>query len=322
MSIALSRLVLLCSFAVALGAGAAHASPAAPKVPAALEAGPDDRGRSSYCFFLRYLADLLLLFPEWDPNDFDTPPAQLGPYAVEETRRTYRRSIDGCPLDVTVFRPAGVDGPRPAFVWVLGSNVQPYYHQSLHETLASWGYVVVVPDTRPLTIIPDAYYHARNAGNARVAIELARRGFLGAEVDPGRIAVGGYSIGASMATFVAARDPEVRGTVLWAPTDAPFWGGLEPEQLWPQVLTPVHFLLGELDPIAPPEEFPASLQAALVNAPVTVELIEGGTHLYFMQPTGADSPLDPVTDLTRFEQQAIAIEATRVWLDALFGIVR
>lgn len=57
--------------------------------------------------------------------------------------------------------------------------MQYHYQQSLHETLASDGYVVIVPDTRPLTFIPDPAYHSRNAANTLLAIELAIRGRLG-----------------------------------------------------------------------------------------------------------------------------------------------
>ena len=42
--------------------------------------------------------------------------------------------------------------------------------------------------------------------------------------------------------------------------------------------------------------------------------------LYFQQPTGADSPTDPVSEFTRFEQQGMAIERTRLYLDEVLNI--
>ena len=78
-------------------------------------------------------------------------------------------------------------------------------------------------------------------------------------------------------------------------------------------------LLGELDNLAPVDGFPADLEAALVNSDTRTTVIESGTHLYFMQPTGADGPGDPRTDLTRFEQQGIAIELTLNWLDEVLA---
>lgn len=290
-----------------------------PEIAPARGTRASDLSSRGYCVFLRSFGDKLLVFPEWDPNLFDEPPATVGPYPVSERLISFRSGGDGCPLDITVFEPVGLPEPKPALVWVLGSNVQPYFHQSLHETLASWGYVVIVPDTRPLTYVPDRYYHARNTANASFAIDKALRGRLGTRVDPDRIAAGGYSIGGTMASFLAAVDPRVKGQVFWAPTASPFWLGLQPEDLWPEILAPAYFLVGELDPIAPPDGFPSLLSAKMVKAWSEIDVISGGTHLYFMQPTGADSPQDPETDLTRFEQQGIAIEATRAWLDSLFG---
>lgn len=131
--------------------------------------------------------------------------------------------------------------------------------------------------------------------------------------------MGGYSVGGAIATFVAALSPNVSGSVLWAPTASPRWQGVDPELLWPQVVSPTRLLLGELDTLAPPDGFPADLEDALANSPTERQVILGGTHLFFQQPTGADSLADPPTDLTRFEQQAIAIDATRRWLHALIG---
>jgi dienelactone hydrolase len=204
---------------------------------------------------------------------------------------------------------------------VLGSNVQPYYHQSLHETLASWGYAVIVPDARPLTFT-DFQYHRRNVDLAKQALDLALAGDLNVSVDTDRIGFGGYSIGGTMAVFAAAEDPRIDTVVLWAPTGSPFWTGVTPGALYPQVTQPVYFLLAELDNVEPPTGFPAELDAALINAETTTYIIPQGLHLYFQQPTGADSPTDPESDLTRFEQQGIAIERTQDWLDTQFGITR
>lgn len=151
-------------------------------------------------------------------------------------------------------------------------------------------------------------------------MELAARGNLaGLNVDPYRIAAGGYSIGGTMATFLAAITDRVRTLVLWAPTSAPFWSGVEPEQLWPRVSASALLLLGELDSLAPPEGFPVALRAAMENAPSWSYVIPGGTHLFFQQPSGADSIIDPETDLTRFEQQGIAIWLTKLFLDSQLG---
>ncbi len=261
------------------------------------------------------------IFPIWPANFFAEPPAELGPLAVTEYRINVADGADGQPAGITVFAPEGATEALPALVWVLGSNVQAYYQQSLHETMASWGYAVIVPDGRPLTLT-DFQYHRRNVDLARQAIDLALDGGLDVPVDPDRIGIGGYSIGGTMATFVAAEDSRVDALALWAPSDAPFWTGINPEPLWPQVTAPAFMLLAEFDTVAPPDGFPSVLREKLSGAAVSEYVIPEGLHLYFQQPTGADSGLDPETTITRFEQQGIAIERTRAYLDEQFRIVR
>jgi dienelactone hydrolase len=259
------------------------------------------------------------IFPIWDPNDFDESPADLGPYDVEEYRVDVEEGADGSPAGITMFRPIGPEEALPAFMWVMGSNVQSYYHQSLHETLAIWGYAVIVPDGRLLTFT-DFQYHRRTVDLAKQAIELAVDGELGVEIDETRIGAGGYSIGGTMAAFTAAEEPRIGALVHWAPTDSPFWTGVDPLELLSQVTAPSLFLVGELDPIAPPTGWPAEMQALMPGSQPTVFVIDGGTHLFFQQPTGADSIADPETNLTRFEQQGIAIEQTKLYLDTTLDV--
>ncbi len=254
------------------------------------------------------------IFPVWPANFFDTPPAELGSFSVNSSRVDQPNGADGAPFGISVFAPEGATEPLPAFIWVLGSNARDYYHQSLHETLASWGYVVIVPDTRPLTFT-DFQYHRRNMDLARQALAMARAGDLGVAVDPDRIGIGGYSIGGTMAAMVAAEEPALGAIVVWAPTGAPFWTGANPDQLLPAVSAPALFLLAEFDHVEPPSGFPQVMQAQMSQSAITEIVIPQGLHLYFQQPTGADSPTDPMSELTRFEQQGIAIDATRDFLD-------
>ena len=259
-----------------------------------------------------------LIFPIWDPLYFDEPPAELGPYAWEEYRVDVPEGADGEPTAITVFEPLleAPAPPAPAMFWVLGSNVQAYYHQSLHETLASWGYVVVVSDGRPLTFSASRY-HRNTVDLVKQAMELALDGELTATVavDPERLAVGGYSIGGPMALFTAAEVPNVAAAALWAPTGSPFWNGVRPQQLYPLVTQDVLFLLGELDLGAPPEGgFPEQLTNWLTAARVEKVVIDGATHTQFQQPIAEDS-VESEAGLSRFEQQGISIRETRRFLD-------
>lgn len=253
------------------------------------------------------------IFPIWPPNFFDESPAEVGLFGVAERRIEVPDGADGEPTGITLFSPQNAVGARPTFVWVTGSNVQAYYQQSLHETLASWGYVVIVPDSRPLTFT-DFNYHRRNVDLAKQAIQKAIDGELDVIVDTERLAVGGYSIGGTMAAFVAAEEPRVDAIVFWAPTRAPFWTGLDPDELFPLVTQPAYYLLAELDNIEPPDGFPVEMKAKMSQSEATTYVIPQGLHLYFQQPTGADLA-NPESELTRLEQQEIAIERTRAWLD-------
>lgn len=261
------------------------------------------------------------IFPVWPANYFDEPPTDQGPFSVREYEVAVADGADGEPQTITVFAPENATAPLPAFFWIVGSNVQPYYHQSLHETLASWGYAVIVPEARRLTFT-DFQYHRRNVDLAKQAIQLAVDGELGVDVNADQLAAGGYSIGATMALFTAAEEQRLKGVVLWAPTGSPFWTGVNPDVLLPQVTQSVFFLLAELDHVEPPSGFPAELKSELTQATISEYIIPQGLHLYFQQPTGADNITDPESTLTRFEQQGIAIERTQAFLDALFGITR
>ncbi|MGB0714501.1 MAG: dienelactone hydrolase family protein [Phycisphaerae bacterium] len=254
------------------------------------------------------------VFPVWPPNFFEEPPTDPGEFGFREYRVDVPDGADGQPAGITMFVPEQAEEPVPALLWVLGSNVQAYYHQSLHEILASWGYAVIIPDGRPLTFT-DFNYHRRNVDLAKQAFDLAVDGELGIEIDPERIAVGGYSIGGTMATFLAAEEPRAAAIVMWAPTRAPFWTGVEPDPLFAAVTQPSYFLLGEFDNIEPPDGFPREMQTKMEDSESTEYIIPEGLHLYFQQVTAADSITDPLSSITRFEQQGIAIERTLSYLN-------
>lgn len=261
-----------------------------------------------------------LIFPIWPRVDFDSPPAPLGPYGYTERRIEDLPGDDGSPFGLTIFEPVGAEGPRPAFFWILGSNVQAYYHQSLHENLASWGYIVVVPDARLLTFT-DQQYHARNTALSKQAMRLALNGDLGLNIDVTKAAAGGYSVGGTISAMAAADEARIRTLIFWAPSESPFWLGLSPVGLVDRVTAPSYYVLAELDTVSPADKWPAQLKQLMPNSPATDYIIPSAVHLYFQQPTGADKDEVPTT-LTRFEQQGIAIDLTRKRLDSELGIQR
>ncbi len=264
-----------------------------------------------------------VIFPIWERNDFDAPPAELGPFAFNERRVEIQDGVDGEPFGITIFEPVGAgDDPLPSYFWVLGSNVQAFYHQSLHENLASWAYVVIIPDTRLLTFT-DFEYHKRNTDLALQTLDLAFEGELDVNLDPDRVAIGGYSVGGTMAAMAAAQDDRPDTMLFWAPSESPFWLGLDPANVVGSVEIPSYYILVEFDEISPAEGWPATLKSLMPNSPAEDVIIEGGVHHYLQQPVGGDTASEiQLAELTRFELQGVAIELTRERLDAEFGIER
>lgn len=259
----------------------------------------------------------LYLFPKFAPDLFEEPPAPLGPYAWTERRVVVDEGADGQPLGITIFEPVGAEGPRPALVWVLGVNNLAHYHQSFHEHMASHGYIDVIPDTRDI-YFADRQYNARNVNNALLAFGLTLDGALDLDVDPQRVALGGYSAGATMAAFAAAQEPRAQALTMWAPTSSPVWQGVDPQALLPQVTQPSLFMMAALDESGGPQAYPREMIALMTQADVTQYVIPGGVHLYFQQPSGADDR-NPTTNVTREAQMSVAIEETRAYLDAVLG---
>jgi len=260
-----------------------------------------------------------LLFPSLAPELLDPPPLPMGPYAVRERRVDVDDLGDGRPGGLTLFEPLGAPGPCPALIWVLGVHHKAHYQQSLHEYLASWGYVGVVPDTRRLHLM-DFHYHGKNVANAARSLDRALSGELGIEVDPARVAFGGYSVGATQAALAAAEEPHAAALVLWAPVRASFWRGVDPEESMGQVTAPTLFLLGELDTGASPDGWPAAMAKDMTTTALTATtILPQGVHLFFQQPSALDEA-NPPTTATRIEQLRAAMAETRSFLDSELGV--
>ena len=259
------------------------------------------------------------IFPVWESNFFSNNPATLGPYDISEKRIINDRKIDGKEYPVSVFVPKGTIGPLPVFIWLMTSNVKAYYQQGLHEALASWGYLVIVPETPPFSFT-DLSYHRDILDLSNEALDMALSGKFGPKVDDKKLAAGGYSTGASLAAFLAGERPEIDGLVYWAPSGSPYWLGVNGKKLYSKVNQPALYVLGEYDSLAPPSDgYPDTMQKLMPDSSAEILVIEKGKHHYFQQPTGADELSEPTT-ITRYEQQREAIDITRGWLNELFEI--
>ena len=137
------------------------------------------------------------------------------PGAVLEEPATCARGDDVLPA--TIFRPARVRRPLPAWVILHGLTYHGKEHPSLLKfcrAVAASGAVVCVPDIpewKTLHVAPGV------TGASMLAGAEALR--LRADVVPDRIGVIGFSFGATQALTALARDPalaaEIRGIAAW-----------------------------------------------------------------------------------------------------------
>lgn len=117
------------------------------------------------------------------------------------------------------------------------------------------------------------------------------------EVDPGRLVLGGRSMGGRMCSMAVAEGMPAAGLVLLS---YPLHPPKKPENLrtghFPEINVPCLFISGDRDPFGSPEEFDQHLPA--INGPVTTVWLEGVGH----DPKKADAEI---------------VAAVESWLEAL-----
>jgi dienelactone hydrolase len=141
-----------------------------------------------------------------------------GPYAF-----TYFHTAISPDLpEVTVFlpQPGQVAGPSPAIVFSTGWNVPRAAYADWAQSLAEWGYVVVVRSSPSLGLIGigDVMVDV-HVGQVSAVIDWLHLAAddpaspLFGRVDPERIGVTGHSMGATVAVLSAVHDPRVDAVV-------------------------------------------------------------------------------------------------------------
>ncbi|MFW6201210.1 MAG: dienelactone hydrolase family protein [Gemmatimonadota bacterium] len=165
------------------------------------------------------------------------------PDAVEERQIVYRRGAGALPA--TLYRPAGREEPFPGWVLLHGLTYRGRSHASLRRyarAVAAGGAVVMVPDIpewRALRIEPSVTVPTIRAA----VLHLDAR----EDTAPGRIAVMGFSFGATQA-LVAAADPELDGHLAAVAS----WGGYcDPGRTFRFALTGEHRWDGAVHRVEP-----------------------------------------------------------------------
>jgi dienelactone hydrolase len=147
-------------------------------------------------------------------------PEERGPLAASSWDAG-ARTLDGVSIRVRVVYPE-LGGPYPLVGVIHGANANGAYHTELATTLASRGFVVVVPDM-PCTVTVcdhDANQRQISALLAWAAAESAEAGTrLAGKVDGGRRGLIGHSWGGLSSHLTAARDPSIGSVVLLDPND-------------------------------------------------------------------------------------------------------
>lgn len=193
--------------------------------------------------------------------------------------------------DRYVFTPAGSEAGTGLILYP-GGKVDPIAYAPTARHLAELGFLVeIVPMPANLAVLG-----IDRANDAIVAHPEIRHW-----------AIGGHSLGASMAAqYLASHPGSVEGLVLWASYSATALGGAEPA---------LRSLLvyGSLDTGAGSYTSPEHL--ANLGAPPEIVVIQGGNHEQMGWYTG--QPNDPAASISREEQQRQLIVATATFLDSL-----
>ena len=161
----------------------------------------------------------LLLLPQVFPQTGATPIELLTERStVEEVSFTSQ----GTPIQADLYRPAGA-GPHGALIFYLG--IQPIERRDpmltqLADGLARIGLVVLVPE------LPALYSGKLDPRETAILIEAVEFLRQQPEVDPGRIGMSGFSVGASL-MLLAAEDAQIADKVDWVNSFGGYFDALD-----------------------------------------------------------------------------------------------
>jgi predicted dienelactone hydrolase len=178
-----------------------------------------------------YLALIVSAFPS--PNAQAPDPGQRGLYATGAFSITTTNPETGSTIDAVIYYPASGDAidpagaPYAAIVFAHGFMASPSSYPGNADHLASWGYIVALPD------LPENDTEVRQSDARHMFSYLERANSdvaspLYGMINPARLGVTGHSLGGLTAMILAARDPRVRAAVALDPTNAHSIIGAEP----------------------------------------------------------------------------------------------
>ena len=179
-------------------------------------------------------------------------PGAAGPqaYSVQESVL----ALLGANIPAVMFLPDG-PGPYPVVVFTHGFQLSNANYTSYGEHLASWGYLVIMPQL-PGSLFAPATHTALKEYVVAIPDWLEGATLPGGElegkVDPALIGLSGHSMGGKISLLVCSEDERVKASLVLDPVDAaggPF-GGDSPDypsvtpELMPGISIPIG-LVGE-----------------------------------------------------------------------------
>lgn len=186
-----------------------------------------------WLWMVSVLAVALLVSSSAVPAVSAPDPGDPGPYPTGSYTATTTNSDTGTVFETVIYYPAS-DGavdpagaPYAAIVFAHGFMARPSSYPGNAEHLASWGYVVAVPD------LPDDDTEARQSDARHILSYLTEANGdpaspLHGMIDSGRLGITGHSLGGLTAMVVAARDSRVRAAVALDPTNPDPIIGIDP----------------------------------------------------------------------------------------------
>lgn len=162
--------------------------------------------------------------------------------------------------EVEFYWPSDVPAsPRASVVVMPGYTNDVADVAWMATRLASHGYVVML--TRPPLTFD---YPAARAATFKAAVAYFPTSPLGAMVDPGRMAIWGYSMGGGAALEAASQLPQLKAVV-----------GAFPWNLrtqWPSITSPTLVMVGSEDPVAIPGWFGDRMYSSLTGTSQKAEI--------------------------------------------------
>ncbi len=238
-------------------------------------------------------SDIFLLT---DPGMTGTSEWSTGSYDLELSGGLFGTTI---PLYLYV---PDENGPLPVIVFTHGFQLTPSHYTQYAEHLASWGFIVVMPQMPGSLVAPKTHRELKEYLQAILDwIEqdnMSPTGKLAGKADLTRIGLSGHSMGGKISLLTSAEDPRPAASFVIDPVDAagsPFasnpvdYPSVTPE-LMPQISIPLG-LLGETlngtctgfgcQPCAPAEDNFQQYYQYAVSPAIEIEVL-GASHMSFL----------------------------------------